>query len=81
MSPQADRVLEDALRLSDRERGELAAVLIDSLDRQQDDDAESAWDEEIARRLAELDNGTVTPVPWSEARRQILESRHGSSES
>jgi putative addiction module component (TIGR02574 family) len=37
------------------------------------DDIEDAWAEEIQRRLAAVDAGTVTPVPWSEARRRILE--------
>ena len=29
------------------------------------------WNEEIAKRIAELDSGEVKPIPWDEARRQI----------
>jgi len=29
------------------------------------------WNDEIARRIQELDSGKVKPVPWAEARRQI----------
>jgi hypothetical protein len=32
----------------------------------------AAHAEEIAKRVRELDAGTVTPVPWPEARRMIL---------
>lgn len=81
MSPNAQRLLEDALRLPDTDRADLAALLIDSLDRQTDEDAQSAWDSEIACRLAEIDAGSVEPVPWPEARRRILGASDGSTNS
>jgi putative addiction module component (TIGR02574 family) len=57
------------MRLTDQERGDLAARLIDSLDSAVDEAAvETAWDEEIRRRLADLDEGRVQPVSWAEAR-------------
>jgi hypothetical protein len=34
---------------------------------------DAAWGSVIARRLNEVDEGSVKPVPWSEARAQILE--------
>jgi len=77
MSPSVERLLEDALRLSERERADLAASIIDTLDQQVDEDAESAWDAEIARRTAELDAAAVKAIPWPEARRTILGAPHG----
>lgn len=71
MDATAKKLFEDALTLPDGERAELAASLIASLDRQVDEDARAAWDAEIARRLAGLDSGSVTPIPWAEARRMI----------
>jgi putative addiction module component (TIGR02574 family) len=74
MSPAHSRLLEQALRLSDQERGDLAARLIDSLDPSIDDaDAETTWDSEIRERLDDLDQGRVQPVSWAEARRMIAE--------
>ncbi len=58
------------------ERAALADSLIESLDEQVDDDAETAWDEEIAQRVGEIDSGAVTLIPWDEARRQ-LRDRYG----
>ena len=70
-------ILTDALLLPEPERGELAARLIDSLDPATDDDAESAWAEEVRGRLEELRTGRVSPIPWPEARRLILEDGDG----
>ena len=71
MNADAARLLEEALRLPEEERADLAARLIESLDPQVDPDAGPAWEDEVGRRVRELDDGSVRPVPWSEARRRI----------
>jgi putative addiction module component (TIGR02574 family) len=71
MSSDAAKVLNDALRLDEKERAELAARLIDSLDQSADDGADAAWESEIAGRLADLDSGKTKTVPWPQARRMI----------
>jgi hypothetical protein len=73
MTQQVARLLQDALLLPEGERGDLAAALIESLDPAVDDDAEAAWGEEIRQRVEELDQGSARVVPWSEARRRIME--------
>ena len=55
-----------ALQLPLKERGELAHRLLVSLDGEPEDSPEAiaqAWDEEIARRVAEIDAGTATLIP------------------
>jgi putative addiction module component (TIGR02574 family) len=37
-------------------------------------DVESAWSEEIKRRLAEIDGGMVTLIPWEEVRAELFGS-------
>jgi hypothetical protein len=73
MTPAMTRLLEQAMRLSDEERADLAARLIDTLDpiTDQPEDWESAWGEEIRQRLTALDQGSIQTIPWSEARRMI----------
>jgi putative addiction module component (TIGR02574 family) len=71
MSPSSQQLLNNALELPTADRGRLAALLIDSLEGDADADAESAWDEEIHRRLTEIDSGSATLIPWSEARERI----------
>lgn len=65
MAATLSEIAAQALELSPRERGELAGRLIVSLDGPADETPEAiaqAWDEEIARRVAELDAGTAELV-------------------
>jgi putative addiction module component (TIGR02574 family) len=79
MKASHQKVLEEALRLPVAARAALAGHLIESLDESVDEDAELAWDKEIARRIADLDKGKIKTVPWSVARRQILGRSRGCS--
>jgi len=67
---EVSELLKKALALPDHERAELAGNLIDSLDTTVDEDAEAAWQEEIARRLNEVETGKVKTVSWDEVRRK-----------
>ncbi len=74
MTNAADRILQDALGLSDKERAEIAARLIESLDADVGADVEGieeAWAAEIERRCAALDAGKTGTTAWDEVRRQI----------
>lgn len=75
-------VLVVALRLSAEDRAAVAAALIQSLDEPErtTEEVEAAWAEEIQQRLADVDAGVVTPVPWPEARRRILAAANGRRE-
>jgi putative addiction module component (TIGR02574 family) len=72
MSPTAAQLLAEVLRLSEKERGDVAAQLIESLDPLTEENVEAAWGEEIRQRLAELQDERVKPLTWEEARRRIL---------
>ena len=74
---EASELLKKALALPDKERAELAANLIDSLDTTVDEDAEAAWQEEVARRLHEVASGKVKTIPWDEVRRKAHTLLHG----
>jgi putative addiction module component (TIGR02574 family) len=71
MTAEAETLFQTALKLPERERAELAAKLIDSIDPDTEDDCVAAWDVEIAKRLDELDQGKVETIPWTEARQII----------
>lgn len=68
MKSSASKLLEKALKLPAEERAQLAGSLIESLDETVDDDAESAWADEITRRVRDLDSGKAKTIPWSKAR-------------
>ena len=63
-------MLKKALALPDRERADLAGGLIDSLDYNVDENAEAAWQEEIVRRLEDVQSGKVKTTSWDEVRRK-----------
>lgn len=71
LSDEASELLKRALGLPAEARAALASSLLDSIDETVDGSVEEEWNQEIARRMKELDSGRVKPIPWSEARRQI----------
>ena len=71
MNTTTHELLESALQLPERDCADLAASLIESLDESFDADAQTAWAEEVRRRLADLDSGSVRTVPWDQVRQVI----------
>ena len=73
MTQEATELLKKALTLSVEERVELANSLFESLAAAEEDPAavEAAWNDEIARRIADLDSGKAKTVPWHELRSRI----------
>jgi putative addiction module component (TIGR02574 family) len=53
------------------ERADLAGSLIESLEESQDSSVDATWDEEVTRRMADIDSGKVTPVSLEEARQRL----------
>jgi len=68
MTQQASELLQKALSLSEEERAELGGSLIESLDASVDEAAEAAWNQEIARRIEDLDSSRAKTVPWETVR-------------
>lgn len=63
------KIEEQALPLPLKERSELAHRLLVSLDGEPEDSPEAiarAWDEEIARRVADMDAGRTKWIPGDE---------------
>jgi putative addiction module component (TIGR02574 family) len=66
-----EKIRLEALRLSEAERADLAHSLVSSLNGPADADAESAWDAEILRRLAEIDAGSAKLIDREELRQRM----------
>lgn len=71
MSRESNELLKRALNLPVADRAELAGSLIESLDSAEDESVKAAWEEEVARRMQELDSGAVKPVTLEQARRRL----------
>jgi putative addiction module component (TIGR02574 family) len=71
MKPSAKDILDRALEMPESDRAAIAERLLASLDAKPDPDVEEAWQQEIQRRLSELDRGEVQCVPWEEVRSRM----------
>ena len=72
MTPEVSKLLEQALSLSVEEQEALADSLISSLGGKVDEGVQAAWDEEVKRRIEELDSGKAKTIPWEEVRERNL---------
>lgn len=72
MASNLKDVFQAAAKLPENDRAALAGLLIETLDPASETEVEAAWSEEIRRRLAEIDGGTVELIPWEEVRAELL---------
>ena len=75
MARDLNELFIEAANLSEQDRAILAGLLLDSLDPNPDPGVEGAWADEIARRVAELDAGTVETIPWERVRNEMISRR------
>jgi putative addiction module component (TIGR02574 family) len=71
MGSEVSDLLRRALALSVDERAALANTLLDSLETT-NESVQEAWDEEVARRIADLKAGKAVTVPWEQLHRELL---------
>jgi putative addiction module component (TIGR02574 family) len=72
-------LFEEASRLTEEDRAELAGRLLETLHGQPEEGVEAAWAEEIERRIRQIDSGEVTTIPWEEVRAKmhaLLNEKH-----
>ena len=70
MTQETHDLLQKALALPESERAELAGNLLSSLDTTLDPDVDAAWQQEVARRLDEVQSGKVETIPWEEVQQK-----------
>jgi len=73
VTKNAEELLDEVLRLPEQERAEIAARLIESLEREVDPNVDAAWAHEIEQRCAALDAGQAVTSDWNDVRRRIEE--------
>ena len=77
MNTQSQQILLSALSLPESDRAEIAASLINSLDKEADEQVDEAWAAEIKRRIDEIDGGEAKLVPWDDVMREMNERENG----
>ncbi len=71
MVTDLEKLAKQALSLPSAERLSLARRLLESAEPEIDDEIERAWEEEIERRIAEIDNGTAKGRSWKEIKQDF----------
>ncbi|MEX0845551.1 MAG: addiction module protein [Balneolaceae bacterium] len=64
-----DNIQQNALKLPEKERAELAQMLIESLTVESKYETEEAWAKELKRRIEEYESGEGSSTPWSEVKK------------
>jgi putative addiction module component (TIGR02574 family) len=78
MTQRSLALLQQALSLTEEERADLAASLLNSLNASTDADAESSWQEEVSLRTSALDSGKAKTIPWQDVQSQVSAAlQHG----
>jgi putative addiction module component (TIGR02574 family) len=72
-------IIDEALKRPEKERTLIAERLISSLLTTTDKDFELAWQDEIEKRLQEIDSGIVRCIPWEDVREQLYKNAHAQS--
>lgn len=75
MQQHSQAILEQALKLPAQERAAVAEHLIQSLDPSQEVEVEQAWQQEIQRRISDLDKGAASTMTWEEVQSRITHGK------
>lgn len=73
MTKTVKELYEEASTLDEKQRADLAGLLLESLDSERDPDVEQAWAAEIKTRIAQIENGEVDLIPWEDVKREIYD--------
>ena len=73
-SISVESIIDQALQQPEKERARIAERLISSLDHTADANVELAWQEEVGRRLKEIDSGAVECTSWEDVRARLYEN-------
>ena len=72
MSRDLKELIREAAQLPESDRATLAGAMIESLDPRPTPEVKTAWSREIARRVRDLDAGTVELVDWDDVRAELF---------
>jgi putative addiction module component (TIGR02574 family) len=67
-----ERIKKEALELSQKERAQLAHMLIDSLNPESDFESEEAWSKELKHRINQYQEGASSSTSWDNVKKKGL---------
>lgn len=77
MNPTVEQVLQTALKLAEEEQLQLLSALTAAVEERGLRPFDDTWLEEIRRRSAEYDAGSVQAIPWAEVKERARRRKTG----
>jgi putative addiction module component (TIGR02574 family) len=77
MATSIEKITQEAVELSRRERLALVRLLLDLDQPSKGDEIEKAWDQEIRARIKAVDESRVSGIPYEQVKQEMA-SRFGS---
>jgi putative addiction module component (TIGR02574 family) len=71
MDEKLKTILENAFNMPPEQRAFIAGRLIDSLNDTADADVETAWQQEIQKRIASAEKGEASFMSWEEVKKRL----------
>ena len=72
MARDVRELIREAAELPESDRAMLAGAMLESLDPRPTLEVKAAWSREIARRVREIDDGSVELVEWEDVRAELF---------
>ena len=72
MARDLKELIREAVELPESDRATLAGVMLESLDPRPTPEVKAAWSREIARRVRDIDEGSVELLDWQDVRAELF---------
>ena len=71
MNKEVETILKKAMNMSQQQRAFIAEQLIESLEAKTDTDVEKEWQQEIQKRMADVNREGIVFVTWDDAKKRL----------
>ena len=72
MARDVKELIREAAELPESDRATLAGAMLESLDPRPTPEVKAAWSREVARRVGEIEAGTVELLEWEDVRAELF---------
>lgn len=76
MDTSVEGIIAQALQMPPKIRAAIAERLLSSLDSETDLEVEAAWQQEMQRRIGEVEKGEVVCIPWEQVLQRLRGNTH-----
>ena len=71
MNKEVETILEKAMNMPQQQRAFIAEQLIESLEAKTDTDVEKEWQQEIQKRMADVNREGIVFLTWDDAKKRL----------